>query len=68
MPLLANLCYSPRVIHAMRTWLSHSFDDFKDERLNKKLQEFLKIVQKWVNWLKFQFHATHIYNVSQANS
>lgn len=47
--------YSYRVIHAMRTWLSNSFDDFKDERLRKKLQEFLKIVQMWVNHLKFSF-------------
>lgn len=47
--------YSYRVIHAMRTWLSYSFDDFKDERLHKKLQEFLKIVQMWVNHLKFSF-------------
>ena len=53
---LLTSVYSPRVIHAMRTWLSYSFDDFKDERLRKKLQEFLKIVQMWVNHLIF--HAT----------
>ena len=53
--------YSPRVIHAMRTWLSYSFDDFKDERLRKKLQEFLKIVQMWVNYLKFSFMQTCAY-------
>ena len=58
--LLTSVC-SPRVIHAMRTWLSYSFDDFKDERLCKKLQEFLKIVQMWVNHLKFSFMQTCAY-------
>jgi len=34
-----------RVIHAIRTWLKYSFDDFKDKGLHKKLQGFIKIVQ-----------------------